>query len=92
MPIYEYYCPNCLKVHELWQSIYDTDARACPECSELMQKLISKTSFQLKGGGWYEDGYCTKKDATDFEKNPAEAATCGKDGNTDKPACAGCSA
>ena len=33
----------------------------CPECEkETMKRKIGLSSFQLKGGGWYKDGY-TKK-------------------------------
>lgn len=84
MPIYEYRCPTCREMHELWQSRYDTDAYKCPECDVPMHKLISKSSFQLKGGGWYADGYCKKK-------KPDDAPSCVNDWNTGKPVCATCS-
>lgn len=32
----------------------------CPDCSGPVKKLVSKSSFQLKGGGWYADGYSGK--------------------------------
>ena len=57
MPIYEYECQECRKVVEQWQSISDKPMSTCPECSGEMKKLISSSSFQLKGGGWYADGY-----------------------------------
>lgn len=57
MPIYEYECQECRKVVEQWQSISDAPLSTCPECSGEMKKLISSSSFQLKGGGWYADGY-----------------------------------
>jgi putative FmdB family regulatory protein len=78
MPIYEYRCPKCSKVHELRQNLYDTDARKCPECSEPMQKPISKSSFQLKVGGWYADGYCRKTEEKGPETKPADAVNCSK--------------
>lgn len=31
---------------------------ACPECGCVdVISLLSKSSFTLKGGGWYKDGY-----------------------------------
>lgn len=57
MPIYEYECRECQNVVEQWQSISDDPLSTCPECSGEMSKLISSSSFQLKGGGWYADGY-----------------------------------
>jgi len=57
MPIYEYECRECQNVVEQWQSISEAPLSSCPECSGEMKKLISSSSFQLKGGGWYADGY-----------------------------------
>ncbi len=57
MPIYEYECKQCRKVMEVWQSMSDAPVSTCPDCSGEMEKLISSSSFQLKGGGWYSDGY-----------------------------------
>lgn len=57
MPIYEYQCQACENIVEAWQSISDPPLSTCPECTGEMKKLISSTSFQLKGGGWYADGY-----------------------------------
>ena len=57
MPVYEYECEGCSKVFEVQQRIADKPLTVCPECSGTLRKLISMTSFQLKGGGWYTDGY-----------------------------------
>ncbi len=57
MPVYEYECEDCHKISEVWQSMSDAPLTACPECSGTVKKIISQSSFQLKGGGWYADGY-----------------------------------
>lgn len=57
MPVYEYECPACEKVFEMQQRIADAPVEICPECGGPVKKLISMSSFQLKGGGWYADGY-----------------------------------
>jgi putative FmdB family regulatory protein len=57
MPIYEYQCQACENIVEAWQSLSDEPLSVCPECAGPMKKLISSSSFQLKGGGWYADGY-----------------------------------
>jgi len=57
MPIYEYECQGCKKNFEIMQSMSEKPMATCPECSGEMKKLISSSSFQLKGGGWYADGY-----------------------------------
>ena len=45
-------------------------APLCPKCCynpdkqekhERMKKKISKMSFELKGGGWFKDGYSKQK-------------------------------
>lgn len=56
MPVYEYECPKC-EVFEIIQSINDDKLETCPTCNSPIKKLISQTTFQLKGGGWYSDGY-----------------------------------
>ncbi|HKQ59805.1 MAG TPA: FmdB family zinc ribbon protein [Candidatus Polarisedimenticolaceae bacterium] len=57
MPIYEYRCRSCGVVTEVIQKIGDKPLRRCEKCSGSLEKLISRTAFQLKGGGWYQDGY-----------------------------------
>ena len=62
MPIYEYRCRGCDHQFEEWQKISDKPIRKCPKCSaRRVEKLLSMTSFQLKGGGWYADGYGSAK-------------------------------
>jgi putative FmdB family regulatory protein len=56
MPIYEYECAKCGSF-EVSQSIHDVPLSRCPKCRRRVQRLISATSFRLKGGGWYNDGY-----------------------------------
>jgi len=57
MPIYEYACTRCGTVTEVMQKMSDRPLRKCRKCSGRLQKLVSRTSFQLKGGGWYAQGY-----------------------------------
>ncbi|MEN8140531.1 MAG: FmdB family zinc ribbon protein [Thermodesulfobacteriota bacterium] len=61
MPIYEYECQECQSITELWQSMSDGPLEKCPDCDGPVQKLISQSSFHLKGGGWYADGYGNSK-------------------------------
>ena len=57
MPLYEYRCTKCGHCMEVLQKFSDRPKRRCRECSGKLEKLISRTSFQLKGGGWYDQGY-----------------------------------
>ncbi|MBF0492384.1 MAG: zinc ribbon domain-containing protein [Deltaproteobacteria bacterium] len=73
MPIYEYHCLNCSKDHEIIQKASDKPLRKCPSCSGKMQKKMSLSSFQLKGGGWYASGY-SKEAEKKVEKKVEKAA------------------
>ena len=62
MPIYEYACAKCEREFEVEQRITEDPLKTCPECgSRRVKRLISQTSFVLKGGGWYADAYTSKK-------------------------------
>jgi putative FmdB family regulatory protein len=65
MPVYEYECGACGHRFEEWQKMSDKPIKTCPKCkAKKVEKLISATSFQLKGGGWYSDLYSSKKAAS----------------------------
>ena len=78
MPLYEYLCKSCGKKIELMRSITDNTAVNCPDCASECTKLVSVTSFQLKGSGWYKTDYCSKSKTTvkSLPKDPAGCATC----------------
>lgn len=59
MPIYEYHCHGCQKSHEIIQKFSDAPLTICPACGGRLEKLLSLSGFQLKGGGWYKDGYAS---------------------------------
>ena len=62
MPIYEYNCSKC-GVFEVTQRITEDPLKKCPSCRSKVRKLISNTSFQLKGSGWYVTDYGRGKGA-----------------------------
>jgi len=58
MPTYDYACAACDTEFTVERSITDDSSAPCPQCgAEDTRRQISRTSFVLKGGGWYEDGY-----------------------------------
>jgi putative FmdB family regulatory protein len=59
MPIYEYQCQKC-GIIEVSQRITEKPLVKCPTCKNKIKKLISNTSFQLKGTGWYVTDYARK--------------------------------
>ena len=63
MPIYEYECEECQNIFEEWQRNHECNEAACPECGGKAGRVISPTSFVLKGGGWYTTDYARKKPA-----------------------------
>jgi putative FmdB family regulatory protein len=64
MPVYEYLCKGCGHEFEREQRISDAPIKKCPSCGALKaRRQISRTSFVLKGGGWYSDLYGTSKPA-----------------------------
>jgi putative FmdB family regulatory protein len=73
MPIYEYRCESCGGELEVWQKITEKPKRVCPECGKhQLQRLISNTSFRLKGTGWYVTDYAKGK-------NPSSSAAKSED-------------
>lgn len=67
MPIYEYECMQCGQVEETFQKFSDKPLTKCRHCSGKLHKLMSRSSFHLKGTGWYVTDYKdrSKKTASD---------------------------
>jgi len=60
MPTYEYRCDKCGHEFEREQRISEEPIKKCPSCkAQKAKRLISATSFVLKGGGWYSDLYAS---------------------------------
>ena len=80
MPIYEYECDECGHHLEALQKISDSPITECEEChSNKLKKLISHSTFHLKGTGWYVTDYASKSGSTH-----KEGAGKGASGNTEK--------
>jgi putative FmdB family regulatory protein len=74
MPVYEYQCEKCGHELEAEQRITEPPLKTCPRCkARRLKRLISQTSFVLKGGGWYADLYASKKAEGKDEKPDASA-------------------
>ena len=79
MPIYEYACERCDSEFEVEQRITEDPLKRCPSCrSPRVKRLISQTSFVLKGSGWYSDLYSSPKDGTDSKSSAKEDTDRGK--------------
>ncbi len=83
MPIYEYQCANCGTEFEEWQKFSDPAVDTCPECGGEASRLISRSTFILKGSGWYVTDYGTKNQSTAPKAPEAkESAPKSKDSGT----------
>jgi putative FmdB family regulatory protein len=57
MPIYQYNCEKCGSQVEVIQKVSDPPLKRCEKCRGKLAKAVSRTSFQLKGSGWYATDY-----------------------------------
>jgi len=64
MPIYEYECSKCAKIDEVLQKFSDKPLVRCKHCSGKLHKLVSHSSFHLKGTGWYITDYANKSQSS----------------------------
>lgn len=74
MPIYEYLCQDCKQIFEDWQQDHKERDIPCPVCGGNAKRIISSTSFVLKGGGWYANGYSGAAESASTAKPAAAAA------------------
>jgi putative FmdB family regulatory protein len=89
MPIYEYECPTHGRF-EVNQRISEDALKTCTieTCGQPVRKLISSTSFALKGGGWYSDGYGSSGGGSSSGGGKSEAAgACGSPASCGAGAC-----
>ena len=87
MPIYEYECGKC-GVFEHAQRMSDAALVKCPTCRRKIRRLISNTSFQLKGSGWYVTDYGRggKKDGKDGESKSESKSEGSSETKSESPA------
>lgn len=73
MPVYEYQCTACGQVEEAFQKISEPPLENCSHCQGHLKKIISQSSFHLKGSGWYVTDYGGKKAGAETkEKSPTK--------------------
>src|SRR4029077_6516534 len=74
MPVYEYECKACGRDFEYQQRMSDPDKTTCEVCGGALDRLISRTAFSLKGGGWYKDLYASPKPEKSDKSDKADKA------------------
>ena len=83
MPLYEYVCRNCHARVERIENLKGPFLKSCPKCKGRLDRIVSRSSIQFKGSGWYINDYAKPSSAGDSGKQepaPASAQT------GDKPA------
>ncbi len=84
MPTYEYYCQACEHEWEREQRIHAAPVKTCPKCkARKAKRMISQTSFVLKGSGWHSDLYSSTKDSKPKSEGDTKAPS-GEDGGAKK--------
>ena len=73
---YEYVCTACQHQWEAEQSISADPLTECPQCKQSTAKrqISGGQGFILKGGGWYADGYGSKKSGAGETKSTTATA------------------
>jgi len=74
MPIYEYECTKCGQIEEALQKLSDKPLTKCKHCSGKLAKLVSHSTFHLKGSGWYATDYAAKsRDSSKLSEKTKES-------------------
>ena len=72
MPLYEYKCHSCGKTIEVIQKFSDEPLKTHAECGGELEKLISRSAFQLKGSGWYATDYAKSNGSGNATKDDSK--------------------
>ncbi|MFO7964362.1 MAG: zinc ribbon domain-containing protein [Desulfobacterales bacterium] len=75
MPIYEYECESCGRIIEAFQNFSEKPLKKCGHCSGKLHKIISQSTFHLKGTGWYVTDYAGKKQKANIQQKNQEGAS-----------------
>jgi len=88
MPIYEFRCKKCGSQIEVIQKMTDKAPARCKKCGGRLEKMISQTTFQFKGEGWYVTDYARKNSVSEKVErelsSPEPAAKSDDGGKTKK--------
>jgi putative FmdB family regulatory protein len=84
MPIYEYVCKKCGEF-EVTQRITEAALRKCPTCKGKVERILSRSSFVLKGSGWYATDYARKGNGAAESKESSAPAASAATSKTETP-------
>lgn len=89
MPIYEYACDSCGHEFEKLQKI-SAPAPECPSCGDGVRKKVSRTSFQLKGAGWYTTDYKSAPGSKGGSTTTSTASSTSESSSSESVSTGGC--
>lgn len=84
MPIYEYECTKCGHQTEIWQKFSEAPIAKCEMCRGKVKKLISQSTFHLKGTGWYATDYASKHGGSGEKKGKTDKDSAAKKAKSSK--------
>ena len=82
MPLYEYQCAQCGEIEEAIQKFSDAPLTSCRHCTGKLNKMISQSSFHLKGTGWYVTDYSKKSPSAENSKSSEPKTSTGEKSST----------
>jgi len=75
VPLYEYQCQKCSRKTEKIEKVQGPHLKKCPHCGGKVERMISRTSMQFKGTGWYVTDYAGKSGKSDGDSSTKPVAT-----------------
>jgi putative FmdB family regulatory protein len=63
VPLYEYECRKCHTRSERIENLKGPHLKVCPKCKGTVDRIISRSSIQFKGSGWYVTDYAKSSSA-----------------------------
>ena len=75
MPLYEYECAKCGRHTEKIEKVSGPHLKKCPHCGGKVERMISRTSMQFKGSGWYVTDYAGKSGKSDSDSAASSGAS-----------------
>ncbi|MBF0390171.1 MAG: zinc ribbon domain-containing protein [Desulfamplus sp.] len=87
MPIYEYECKKCGKIEEAFQKLSDAPLEKCSHCEGRLNKIVSHSSFHLKGSGWYVTDYGGTTSKTEKTSNDDKNSSSKTEGQCSSTKC-----
>lgn len=91
MPIYEYECTQCGQITEAMQRFSDAPLTECSHCHGPLRKMISMSTFHLKGSGWYVTDYAGRKQNTNTHSTKSSETGSGSDSKASSSSSSGSS-